>query len=181
LNKLITAQKSVVTKLDPSGLVGADYAGAPEDELQHPAYRKLDVLGINEYFGWYPGLLGSTLNMGDLRPYLDYLHKAYSHQAMFVTEFGAEANHSGSADELGTYEFQANFMIAQMRILRNTPYLNGFFAWALKDYWVRPGWNGGNPDPTPPYSTKGLWDTNNVPKPAEAEVEREFKSTPPFR
>ncbi|MGH2905963.1 MAG: glycoside hydrolase family 2 protein [Solirubrobacterales bacterium] len=181
LNKAISAQKAAVHKLDPAGLVGADYAGAPEDELQHPAYRKLDVLGINEYFGWYPGLLGSTLNMADLRPYLDYLHKAYSHQALFVTEFGAEANRSGSADELGTYEFQANFMIAQMRILRATPYLNGFFAWALKDYWVRPGWNGGNPDPSPPYSTKGLFDTNGAAKPAAAEVEREFKATPPFK
>lgn len=181
LNKVITAQKSVVTKLDPGGLVGADYAGAPEDELQHPAYRKLDVLGINEYFGWYPGLLGSTLNMANLRPYLEYLHKAYSRQALFVTEFGAEANRSGSADELGTYEFQANFMISQMRILRNTPYLNGFFAWALKDYWVRPGWSGGNPDPSAPYSKKGVFDHNNNPKPAAGEIANEFKATPPYK
>jgi beta-glucuronidase len=181
LNTTISAQRSAVKKVDPGGLIGADYAGAPEDELQHPAYRKLDVLGINEYFGWYPGLLGSTLNMANLRPYLDYLHKAYAHQALFVTEFGAEANRNGSADELGTYEFQTNFMLAQMRILRDTPYLNGYFAWALKDYWVRPGWNGGNPDPSPPYSTKGLFDRYGNPKPAAAEVEREFKATPPFK
>jgi beta-glucuronidase len=180
LNKTISAQISAVRKLD-KGLVGADYAGAPEDELQHPAYRKLDILGINEYFGWYPGLLGSTLNMADLRPYLDYLHGAYARQALFVTEFGAESNRSGSADELGTYEFQTNFMVSQMRILRDVPYLNGFFAWALKDYWVRPGWGGGNPDPTPPYSTKGLFDSKGNPKPVEAEVEREFKATPPFK
>ena len=180
LNKTITAQRSAVKKLD-TGLIGADYAGAPEDELQHPAYRKLDVLGINEYFGWYPGLLGSTLQLSQLRPYLDTLKRVYARQALFVTEFGAEANRSGSADELGTYEFQTNFMLAQMRILREVPYLNGYFAWALKDYWVRPEWGGGNPDPSPPYSKKGLFDQNFAPKPAAAVVENEFKSTPPFR
>lgn len=180
LNRTISAQRSAVKKLD-TGLIGADYAGAPEDEFQHPAYRKLDVLGINQYFGWYPGLLGSTLDMALLRPYLDYLERAYSRQALFVTEFGAEANRSGPADELGTYEFQTNFMVNQMRILRDTPQLNGFFAWALKDYWVRPEWSGGNPEPSPPYSKKGLFDQNGLPKPAAAEVEREFKATPPLR
>lgn len=180
LNKVLSAQRSAAKKLD-TNLVGADYAAAPEDELQHPAYRKMDVLGINEYFGWYPGLLGTTLDMGQLRPYLDYLKSAYARQAFFVTEFGAEANRSGPADELGTYEFQAKFMVDQMRILRETPQLNGFFAWALKDYWVRPGWGGGNPDPSPPYSKKGLFDQYGNPKPAAAEVEREFKATPPFK
>lgn len=181
INKLVSAQKSAVGKLDPSGLIGADYAAAPEDELQHPAYRKLDVLGINEYFGWYPGLLGSTLDINKLDDYLDYLHRAYARQALFVTEFGAEANRSGSADEMGTYEFQTNFMISQMRILRDVSYLNGYFAWALKDYAVRPDWGGGNPDPSPPYSKKGLFDLLYNPKPAAAEVEREFKATPPFK
>lgn len=181
INKLVSAQKKAVTQLDPGGLVGADYAGAPEDELQHPAYRKLDVLGINEYFGWYPGLLGSTIDINKLDDYLDYLHQAYSRQALFVTEFGAEANRNGSADEMGTYEFQTNFMINQMRILRDLPYLNGYFAWALKDYAVRPDWSGGNPDPSPPYSKKGLFDLFFNPKPAALEVEREFKATSPFK
>ncbi|MBI5311318.1 MAG: hypothetical protein HZB14_09900 [Actinobacteria bacterium] len=181
INKLVSAQKKAVDQLDPGGLVGADYAAAPEDELQHPAYRKLDVLGVNEYFGWYPGLLGSTLDINKLDDYLDYLHQAYARQALFVTEFGAEANRSGSADELGTYEFQTNYMISQMRILRDLPYLNGYFAWALKDYAVRPDWSGGNPDPSPPYSKKGLFDLLYAAKPAAAEVEREFKATAPFK
>lgn len=181
INKAISAQKAVVSKLDPGGLVGADYAAAPEDEIQHPAYRKLDILGVNEYFGWYPGLLGSTLDPANLIPYLEYLNRAYSHQALFVTEFGAEANRTGSADEMGTYEFQSNFLITHMRLLRNLPFLNGYFVWALKDYAVRPDWAGGNPDPTPPYSRKGLFDLAGMPKPAAAEVEREFKATPPFK
>ena len=66
-------------------------------------------------------------------------------------------------------------------ILRDVPYLNGYFAWALKDYAVRPEWGGGNPDPSPPYSKKGLFDLFYNPKPAALEVEREFKATAPFK
>lgn len=180
LNRVLSAQRAAAKSLD-TNLVGADYAAAPEDELQHPAYRKMDILGVNEYFGWYPGLLGSTLDINLLKPYLEYLHSAYPRQAMFVTEFGAEANRSGSADEMGTYEFQSKFMVDQMRILRDVSHLNGYFAWALKDYWVRPGWSGGNPEPSAPYSKKGLFDQNGLAKPAAEEVAREFKATPPFR
>lgn len=181
LDLLISAQIKAARALDPQGLVSADYASAPEDEIQQPAYRRLDILGVNEYFGWYPGQLGSTLKFADLRPYLDYLHRVYAHQAMFITEFGTEANRHGSADEMGTYEYQTNFFTTQLSILRQVPYLNGLFAWALRDYWVRPEWTGGNPDPTPPLSRKGLFEIDGSPKPAESVVEREFKSTPPLR
>ncbi|MGH2959328.1 MAG: glycoside hydrolase family 2 protein [Solirubrobacterales bacterium] len=181
LDQMFVKQIKEVKALDPQALISADYASAPEDELQHPAYRRMDLLGINEYFGWYPGQLGSTLKVSGLGPYMDYLHRIYSHQALFITEFGAEATRHGSADELGTYEFQTNFFTQQLNILRNLPYLNGLFAWALRDYWVRPGWTGGNPDPTPPFSRKGLFEVDGTPKPAAALIEREFKATPPFK
>jgi beta-glucuronidase len=181
LDAMFVKQIKEVKALDPQALISADYASAPEDELQHPAYRRMDMLGINEYFGWYPGQLGSTLKVSGLRPYLDYLHRVYSHQALFITEFGAESSRHGSSDELGTYEFQTNFFTQQLNILRNTPYLNGLFAWALRDYWVRPEWTGGNPDPTPPFSRKGLFEADGSPKPAAALIEREFKATPPFK
>jgi beta-glucuronidase len=180
LTKLVAAEKAAARSLDP-GLVGVDYATAPEDFVQQPGFRNVDVLGINEYFGWYPGSLGSTLDIAGMRPYIDSLNRTYPHQAKFITEFGTEANRNGPADELGTYDFQRNFFQTHMRILRDIPYLNGYFAWVLKDYWVRPGWTGGNPDPQPPFSRKGLFDENGNPKLAEAVVEREFKNTPPFR
>lgn len=181
LDVMTRAQIAVAKRLDPQGLVSADYAAAPLDYRQQPAYRRLDILGVNEYFGWYPGQLGTTLSMSGLVPYLDYMRRTYAHQALFITEFGTEANRHGSADEYGTYEFQANFFQAQLRILRDVPYLNGLFAWALRDYWVRPRWVGGNPEPNSPWSRKGLFEADNTPKPAEAIVEREYKATPPFK
>lgn len=181
LTKLIQAEKVQAKQLDPQGLVGVDYATAPEDFVQQEGFRMVDVLGVNEYFGWYPGSLGSTLDIAGLRPYLDYIHRTYPNQAKFITEFGTESNRNGPVDEPGTYGFQVNFFNNHLRILRDVPYLNGLFAWALKDYWVRPGWTGGNPDPQPPFSRKGLFDEKGNPKPAAAVVERDFKNTPPFK
>jgi beta-glucuronidase len=181
LVSLIRAQKKIAKRFDPQGLVGLDYAANASDNTQNPAFRGLDVLGVNEYFGWYPGANGSALKVEALVPYMDYMHRIYPRQALMVTEFGAEANRNGPADELGTYEYQANFVAAQLRLMRGMSYLNGIFAWALRDYWVRPGWHGGNPDPSPPWSRKGLFQADNTPKPAAAIVEREFKATPPFR
>lgn len=181
LDMMVSEQIAAARALDPQGLVSCDYAASPTDDKQQPAFRKVDMLGLNEYFGWYPGMLGSTMKISGLRPYLDFLHKIYPHQALFITEFGTEANRHGSADEMGTYEFQTNFFSAQLNVLRDVPYLNGLFAWALRDYWVRPGWTGGNPDPSPPLSRKGLFEIDGTPKPAEALVERTFKATPPFR
>lgn len=181
LDLLTSAQIKAARARDPQGLVSADYASAPTDQKQQPAYRRLDILGVNEYFGWYPGQLGTTTKMSDLAPYLAYLHRIYGGQALFITEFGAEANRHGTADEMGTYEFQSNFFTAQLNIMRPIKYLNGIFAWALRDYWVRPQWTGGNPDPTPPWSRKGLFEWDNTPKPAAEIIEREFKATPPYR
>ncbi|MFT4049027.1 MAG: glycoside hydrolase family 2 TIM barrel-domain containing protein [Solirubrobacterales bacterium] len=181
LDLMTSAQVKAAKALDPQGLTSADYAASPTDSKQQPAYRRVDILGLNEYFGWYPGQFGTTMSMSDMAPYIAYLHRIYAKQALFITEFGAEANRHGSADEFGTYEFQTNFFTAQLSILRGIPYLNGLFAWALRDYWVRPQWTGGNPDPTPPFSRKGLFEADGTAKPAEEVVAREFKATPPFK
>jgi beta-glucuronidase len=48
-------------RLDPSRPVGIAVAGYPSAGCQK-AYRPLDVIGINEYFGWYPGPSGSIFD-----------------------------------------------------------------------------------------------------------------------
>ena len=40
-------------------------------------YTKLDALGVNDYFGWYAGPLGSITDRAGLAPYLQRLHDDY--------------------------------------------------------------------------------------------------------
>ncbi len=56
--------------LDPSRPVGLAVAGYPSAGCR-PQYAALDVIGINEYFGWYPGPNGQIADRDGLSDFLD--------------------------------------------------------------------------------------------------------------
>ena len=172
----IAATVAAAHALDPTRPVGLAYAGYPAVGCQ-AGYGPLDVLGINDYFGWYPGPGGQIADPSLLPDYLAQERACYPKQALMVTELGAEANRDGPLDERGTYEFQTQFATSQLNALTATPWLSGAIWWALQDFEVRPGWTGGNPYPMPPLFSKGLLDFSGQPKPAFAAVEQLFRAT----
>lgn len=162
-------------RLDPTRLTSIDIAGYPSVRLR-PVYRKFDAIGVNSYFGWYPGPIGSVLNREVLGPYLDQLHEYYGRQALFITEFGAEANRDGPVEEKGTFAFQTQFMRDHLAVYDSRPFVNGAIAWVLQDFKVRPGWDGYNRRPSPPYNKKGLVDERFGRKPAFDDVARLYRA-----
>lgn len=162
-----------IERLDPTRLTAIDIAGYPSVRLR-ATYRLFDALGVNSYFGWYPGPVGSVLNREVLGPYLDQLHDYYRRQALFITEFGAEANRDGPVEEKGTFAFQTQFMRDHLEIYDRRPFVNGAIAWILQDFKVRPGWDGYNRKPSPPYNKKGLVDENFNRKPTFDDVARMY-------
>ncbi|MEX2195523.1 MAG: glycoside hydrolase family 2 TIM barrel-domain containing protein [Thermoleophilaceae bacterium] len=163
-----------IKRLDPTRLTAIDIAGYPSVRLRS-IYRQFDALGINSYFGWYPGPVGSVLNREVLGPYLDQLHDYYRRQALFITEFGAEANRDGPLEEKGTFAFQTQFMKDHLETYDRRPFVNGAIAWILQDFKVRPGWDGYNREPSPPYNKKGLIDENFNRKPVFDDVARMYE------
>jgi beta-glucuronidase len=174
LESYIRQAARIARVLDPTRLLALDIGFAGPGTRQ-PVYEHLDALGINEYFGW----TYSTVEA--FGPSLDALRNSYPHQALFITEFGAEANRHGAADEKGTYEFQANYLLAQLTVIASKPYINGALIWALREFAVAPGWSGGNPIPSPPFHKKGLVDLYGTPKPAFSQVAAIFRATPSTR
>jgi beta-glucuronidase len=161
---------------DPTRPVGAAIQGYPTAGCQ-AGYRNLDVLGLNDYFGWYPGPAGSLADWDLLGDYFDEAHACYPTKALIVTEFGAEANRSGPVEERGTYQFQQAFVDQQLTAMESKPYLSGVDYWTLQEYKVKPGWSGGNPYPTPPLGQKGLVSFAGVPKPAFTDIQTEYTKT----
>ena len=161
----IAATVKAAHALDPTRPVGLAFQGYPSIPCQ-AGYAPLQVLGINDYFGWYAGPSGQIADVSVLADYLAEEHACYGKQAILVSEFGAEANRSGPVDERGTYEFQSQFITTQLAQIDATPWLSGAIYWALEDFLVRPGWTGGNPYPSPPIFRKGLFDIDGNPKPA---------------
>ena len=155
------------------GPVGLAVAGLPELALPGGEYEPLDVIGLNDYFGWYPGPSGQIFDRTKLSGYLDAVRACYPDKALMVTEFGAEANRDGPVEEKGTWAFQQDWINYQLGVFATKPWLSGAIYWALNEFWVRPGWEGGNPRPEPPVHQKGLdRPTTASRKPAFADVQR---------
>jgi beta-glucuronidase len=175
----IRRAKRVADAVDPTRPVGLAVAGYPSAGCQR-RYGALDVIGVNDYFGWYTGPLGSLFDRDRLSPYLDSLRRCYPNDAIMVTEFGAEANRAGSSEDKGTYAFQQDFVNFHLSVFAGKPWLSGALYWALNEFRVRPEWEGGNPFPTPPIHQKALVHYDGTPKPAFTDAQRWFTSANQF-
>ncbi len=181
--RYLEAALAETKRLDPTLPVSVDllsYPGFPAAK----AYAGYDLLGINSYFGWYPGKDGhSTAKLSDLGPYLDRMRRLYPTQAMVLTEFGAESTFEGPAREKESYAFQAAYVAQVLDIVRARPFVGGAIYWTLREFAVKPDWDGGAKRSVPRdgIHNKGLITYAGRRKPAWAIAEREFAATPPFR
>jgi beta-glucuronidase len=172
----IQSAVALAHRLDPSRPVSLAVAGYPSVPCQS-IFRKLQILGVNDYFGWYPGPSGQIADRSLLSAYLDRAHACYPRQGLFVTEFGAEANRDGPVQERGTFEFQSDFVNYHLGVFATKTYLSAVSYWALEEFRVRPGWDGGNPHPDPPIHEKGLVSMTGFKKPAYFDVQRIYRAT----
>lgn len=163
-------QKS--TALDGTRLLATDTT-LPPGSIPDFYADSVDVIGLNEYVGWY----GKT-PLSQLAQIVSDFHARFPKQGLFLTEFGAEANRAGPASQKGTYGFQRSFLDKTLTVFDQDPMVSGAVVWALRDFPVRPGWDGGNPKPTPPYLFKGVYGKTGGKKPAFSVVKRHFDSVP---
>jgi beta-glucuronidase len=103
-----------------------------------PAFDLADVIGFNEYFGYFYGRdaeLGRTL---------DAVHRQYPRSPILITENGsyADLGRHGSPAETGTEEWQADKLRQHWRqVTARAGYLAGYTYWLLKDYKQRMDYN----------------------------------------
>jgi beta-glucuronidase len=124
-----------VRTLDPTRLVTAallhhNDGGAAQgntDLIDDPLGADLDVLGCNEYLGWYDGLP----NKAD---HIDY--KTIYSKPLIMSEFGADALYGLHGDPLTrwTEEYQENVFQHQVGMLSRIPFLRGTSPWVLMDF-----------------------------------------------
>ena len=173
----IKRASEIAKDIDPTRPTSIAFAGYPSAGCQGE-YKPLDIIGVNEYYGWYPGPGGKLFDRDGLSGYLDQVRRCYPRHAIAVTEFGAEANRDGPVEEKGTYGYQQELVNFHLNVFASKPWLSGAIYWALNEFRVKPDWEGGNPRPAPPVHQKGLltYDTMSR-KPAWADVQRLFRAT----
>jgi beta-glucuronidase len=187
LERYIEQGADAVRELDDTRFVTIDRQSRIGEPATDRAYRHLDVLGVNEYFGWYDSyradLQRGPTTVDELGGYLDGIHAANPNLPLMITEYGAEARGPGPVDQPGTYEYQRRFVIDHLRVHASKPYVAGSIHWALRDFRVHPTWVGGAPPgwADPPWHNKSLIEETNARKPVYYDLRKRFRRTRTLR
>jgi beta-glucuronidase len=177
----LTAAARDARDIDPTLPISVDIAGRVNVPKQL-TYQNFDMLGINNYFGWYGGNAGFGLD----EPYLTLMRDTYPDQALVMTEFGAEGRPElahAPPDKMGGYAFQAMQAGRTLDLVDRLSFLSGAIYWTLREFEIYPGWTGGAGKRPPRYEPntlheKGLITYDGQKKPAWAVVHDHYAHTP---
>jgi beta-glucuronidase len=128
--RFLSAEATHARELDPTRLITAALLVRGEGNtkiIDDPLGKALDVIGFNEYVGWYEGRPESA-DTTEWR--VDY------QKPLIVSEFGGGAKaglHGGDTDRWSE-EFQANIYRHQLGMLNRIPQLRGMSPWILMDF-----------------------------------------------
>lgn len=135
--------------LDNTRLISAalerHYTDSNTQMIDDPLGEHLDVIGCNEYIGWYEGLPEKARRVSWQTIY---------DKPLIISEFGAGALQGYHGDALTRWseEFQESVYQNQIAMLKRIPFLRGLTPWilmdfrsprrplpAIQDYWNRKG------------------------------------------
>lgn len=114
--------------LDKTRLVSAAcLVDANENKIADRLADYLDIIGINEYCGWYTP---------DFSKLPQLMENSNPNKPVIITEFGADAlaRHHGLITDKGTEECQADVYEKQIAVLKNIDYVKGMTPWILYDF-----------------------------------------------
>jgi beta-glucuronidase len=176
-SRYIAGAAAIAHQMDPTRPVGMAISDWPGVACQQ-AYAPLDVIGFNDYMGWFDAGGGATDDQDALSPFLDSLHACYPNKSLMVTEFGFEGNRNGPVEERGTFQDQTAEAAFHLGVFATKPYLSGAIWFAMQDFAAEPGWTGGDPFPDPPFVQKGEIDINGNPRqPLFSTIQSIYRST----
>ncbi|MEZ5282539.1 MAG: glycoside hydrolase family 2 TIM barrel-domain containing protein [Acidimicrobiales bacterium] len=141
-NRFLRSLIAHARTLDPTRLISAALFARPVDGdmmsvfkgevtsdwiIDDPLGEDLDVLGVNQYLGWYYGSVESMASIEWTTPF---------DKPLIITEFGGGARRGlrGEVDESWTEDMQAEIYRHQFEMLGRIPFLAGTSPWILKDF-----------------------------------------------
>lgn len=131
--KFLTKFATYIRSIDNTRLLTAALESHREEQnpniimINDPLGKYLDVLGCNEYYGWY-------IDDPEICKNLEW--KTTYNKPLIISEFGGEALFGlhGERLERWTEEFQEYFFEENIRMLKKIPFLRGMTPWILMDF-----------------------------------------------
>ncbi len=129
--EFLTSLAERTRELDPTRLVTAAMENHYIDDntvmIDDPFGEVVDVLGCNEYIGWYDGLPEKAERITWETTY---------DKPLVISEFGGGALYGYHADALTRWseEFQESIYQHQINMLEKIPFLAGTTPWILMDF-----------------------------------------------
>ena len=127
LSTLVSRVKSMDTTRLVTAALERHYSDETTQVIDDPLGKYLDVLGCNEYIGWYEGLPDKarkvTWNIAYDKP-------------LIISEFGGDALYGFHGDSLTrwTEEYQEYLYKEQLALMSRTTQLRGLSPWILMDF-----------------------------------------------
>ena len=174
----IAAATKFAKEMDPTRPVGLAVAAYPSSLCQAEQYRPIDVLGFNDYFGWYPGPSGQIFDRTKLSgvprrgPRLLPGQGADDHR---VRRRGQPRRPDRGEGHVG---LPAGLRELPPRRVRHQAVAQRRDLLGAQRVLGPAGWEGGNPRPASPLHQKGLVTHDGVRKPAWADIQRWYSQTP---
>jgi beta-glucuronidase len=128
--KFLTGLINKARDLDPTRLISAATELTYKDftiTVDDPLSEKLDVIGANEYLGWY------SYSIDDIKK---FTWKTNFNKPLIISEFGGGALYGLYGDEQTrwTEEFQNAIYREQLLMLDKIDFLKGMSPWILYDF-----------------------------------------------
>jgi beta-glucuronidase len=144
--KFLTALSNKARELDNTRLISAALEKHYKDNrtiiIDDPFGKELDVVGVNEYVGWYDG---TPEKCDSLEWEMIY------DKPMIISEYGGGAlfGKHGTDKTMWSEEYQSNLYKHQFIMLDKIPFLRGTTPWILADFQsprrllpkIQDGWN----------------------------------------
>ncbi|PIE31323.1 glycoside hydrolase family 2 [candidate division KSB3 bacterium] len=132
----------VAKEYDPTRLVSAAcLVNHQKIRIEDRLANHLDVIGLNEYYGWYSPNFEELVQLGQ---------NSNPDKPVIITETGAGAlaGHHGSKTDKFTEEYMERVYARQVEVIRTLDYIKGLAPWILYDFRAsrrynrfQKGWN----------------------------------------
>lgn len=127
LKNLVSHARSLDSTRLLSAAMERHYINPTTQMIDDPLGEFLDVLGCNEYVGWYDGLPAKADEL---------VWESKYEKPLIMSEFGGDALYGHHGDELTrwTEEYQESIYEHQIKMLSRIPFLRGTAPWILTDF-----------------------------------------------